>query len=91
MTELRERMIRAMQLRNYSPRTQKGYVYDIARLARHYRRAPDSLTQKEIEDYLLHLMLDCGHKASSIRTFLAALRFFYYREQDVDDTCHAAA
>lgn len=77
MTELREQMIRAMQLRNYSPRTQKSYVYDIARLTRHYRRAPDCLTQREIEDYILHLMVDRGHKISSIRTFLAALRFFY--------------
>lgn len=41
MTELRERMIRAMQLRNYSPPTQKGYISCIVRLTRHYRRLPN--------------------------------------------------
>jgi site-specific recombinase XerD len=77
MTELRERMIRAMQLRNLSPRTQNGYVQCIARLARHYHRAPDRLGQREVEDYLLHLMQDCGYRASSTRTTVTALRFFY--------------
>lgn len=78
MTVLRERMIRAMQLRNFAPRTQKSYVSCILRLTRHYRRAPDRLSQQEVEDYLLHLMLDCGYQASSSRTLVSALRFFYF-------------
>jgi site-specific recombinase XerD len=77
MSELRERMIRAMQLRNLSPRTQQGYIQCITRLTRYYRRSPDRLSRKEVEDYLLHLLLDRGYKASSARTFMAPIRFFY--------------
>jgi integrase/recombinase XerD len=77
MSELRERMIRAMQLRNLSPRTQKGYIQCIVRLTRYYGRSPERLSQKEVEDYLLHLLLERGYKASSARTFMAPIRFLY--------------
>ena len=43
MSELRDRMIRDMQLRNLSPKTQKGYVYAVAGLAKHYHRSPDQI------------------------------------------------
>ena len=77
MTELRERMIRAMQLRNFSPTTQKNYLQCIAGLTRFHHRAPDRLSQQDVEDYLLHLMVDRGYRASSARTAVSALRFFY--------------
>jgi site-specific recombinase XerD len=77
MTELRERMIRAMQLRNFSHSTQKNYVQCITALTRYHNRAPDRLSQRDVEDYLLHLMVDRGYRASSARTAVSALRFFY--------------
>jgi site-specific recombinase XerD len=77
MTELRERMIRAMRLRNYSPATQKNYLQCIIQLTRYHRRPPDRLSQRDVEDYLLHLMVDRGYRASSVRTAVSALRFFY--------------
>jgi len=77
MTELRERMIRAMQLRHFSPSTQKNYVNLIAQLTRYHRRAPDRLSQRDVEDFLLHLMTDRGYRASSTRTAITALRFFF--------------
>jgi site-specific recombinase XerD len=78
MTELRERMIRAMQLRNFSPTTQKNYIECIVRLTRYHHRAPNRLSQRDVEDYLLHLIADRGYRVSSARSIVSVLRFFYF-------------
>ena len=40
---LRERMTEEMKLRNFSPATQKSYLYAVTRLTKYYRRPPDQL------------------------------------------------
>ena len=55
MTELRKKMIRAMELRNLSPNTQRGYLTAVKGLSRHYQKSPNKLTQEMVEDYLLYL------------------------------------
>ena len=40
MTELRQKMIRAMELKNLSPHTQRAYLAAVNGLARHYRQSP---------------------------------------------------
>lgn len=77
MTELREKMIREMQLRRFSERTQKSYVMAVAALAKHYGRAPDKITNKEVQDYLLYLMKDRKLAWSSCNLAVSAFRFFY--------------
>jgi len=49
MSKLREEMIRAMKLRNFSNKTQGAYLYQIMKLAGHYGRSPDQLTHKELQ------------------------------------------
>ena len=55
MTELREKMIRAMELLNLSKNTQRAYLAAGSGLARHYMKSPDKVTREMIEDYLLYL------------------------------------
>jgi integrase/recombinase XerD len=55
---LRDRMIEEMKLRNFSPATQKSYLYAVTRLARYYRRPPDQLDKEQIRSYLLHLTVE---------------------------------
>jgi hypothetical protein len=55
MTELRQKMIRAMELKNLSPRTQRAYLAAVKGLARHYRQSPTAIGKEMIEDYLLAL------------------------------------
>jgi hypothetical protein len=38
MTELRQKIIRAMDLKNLSPHTQRAYLAAVTELARHYRQ-----------------------------------------------------
>jgi hypothetical protein len=58
MTPLRHRMIEDMQIRNLTPNTQRVYVEQVARFARHFRRSPEYLGPAEIRSYLLYLVHD---------------------------------
>ena len=48
MTQLRQKMIRAMELKNLSTRTQRAYLSAVTGLARHYQQSPDKLTKEMI-------------------------------------------
>jgi site-specific recombinase XerD len=77
MTELRQKMIRAMQLNNLSDNTQRAYLADVTGIARFYNQSPDKLTKEKIEDYLLYLKNDKGNAPNSCYSVLTGLRFFY--------------
>lgn len=77
MTPLRKRMIEEMQLRGYAETTQRNYVYAIHRLATHYDRSPDQITDDEIRSYYLYLHNEKELAQSSLQVTIHALRFFY--------------
>ena len=77
MTELRERMMREMDLRNLSKNTQRSYVQAVAGLARYYMLSPDELTKEMIEDYLLYLKNGKGNAFTTVGSAISGLRFFY--------------
>jgi site-specific recombinase XerD len=77
MTPLRQKMIKAMQLRNLSPNTQQYYLAAVSGLARFYRQSPHTLTQEMIQDYLLYLKHDRGNTPGTCANVVAGLRFFY--------------
>ena len=72
MTELRQEMIRAMELRNLSANTQRRYLSAVTGLAKHYQRSPDQLTKEMIEDYLLYLKNDKANAPNSCASANAA-------------------
>ncbi len=55
MGALRAKMERDLVVRGLSERTGRGYLRSVAGVARHYGRAPDTLTVAEVETYLVHL------------------------------------
>ena len=77
MTPLREKMIKAMELRNLSQRTQRSYLSSVAGLANHYNKSPDKLSKDKIEDYLLYLKNNRGITSGSVAVVVTGLRFFY--------------
>jgi integrase/recombinase XerD len=77
MSPLRRRMTEDMQIRNLTPNTQRVYIEQVARFARHFGKSPDQLGPPEIRAYLLHLSQDRHLAARSIIVAVAALRFFY--------------
>ena len=52
MTPLRARMIEDMTLAGLAPRTQEVYLQAVRRLAAHYKRSPDLLSEEEVRDYV---------------------------------------
>jgi integrase/recombinase XerD len=74
MSPLRRRMTEDMQIRNLTPNTQRVYVEQVARFARHFGKSPDQLGPPEIRTYLLHLTQDRHLAARSIIVTVAALR-----------------
>lgn len=77
MTPLRQLMIQEMQIRNLAPNTQRSYLEQISRLARHFRKSPDLLGPAEIRAYQLYLTQEKQLSASSILVAVAAIRFLY--------------
>lgn len=77
MTPLRQRLIREMQLRAFSPRTIDSYVDAVAGLAAFYHRSPDRLKLEEVRSYLHHLLTERKLAQSTCNLRAAALTFFY--------------
>ncbi len=76
MTVLRKRLIEDMQVRNYSPRTVEAYVAAVAKVAKHFMRAPDQLTSEELRAFQVHL-LSVKTSWSQFNQIVCGLRFFY--------------
>ena len=77
MTQLREQMIRAMELKNLSKNTQRAYLAAVTGIAKYYNQSPNTLNKEMIEDYLLYLKNDKGNAPHSCSSVLTGLRFFY--------------
>ena len=78
MSELRTRMIRDMALRGFSPRTHESYVAAVVKLAKHYHRAPDQLTDEEVQRYLAYLIQERQPSWSTCSQAAHAFRFLYH-------------
>ena len=77
MTELRKRMIECLQLRGLGARTQHTYVGVVRRLATHYQKSPDHISEKELEQYFLHLIDVKKYSPSALTVALSAVKFLY--------------
>jgi len=71
-----EKMKADLKLRQYSPRTEKSYLYYAARFVRHFGRAPAEMGKAEIRQFLLALQ-ERGESASSLKLYVASIRFLY--------------
>jgi integrase/recombinase XerD len=77
MTELREKMIREMELRDLSKNTQKSYLQSVSGLAKYYKQSPNKVTKEMIEDYLLYLKKEKGNAPTTVGSAITGLRFFF--------------
>jgi hypothetical protein len=77
MTEVRQRMIADLQIRNYSPRTIECYTYHVACFAKHFGRSPDELGPEEVRQYQVHLVQEKKASWTSFNQAVCALRFLY--------------
>jgi integrase len=76
MGQLYVKMATDLKLRRYSPRTQKSYLWAARRFVRHFMRPPGEMGSAEIRQFLL-MLHERGESASSIKMYVASLRFLY--------------
>ncbi len=77
MSELRQRMIREMELRDFAENTQKAYFAAVEGLVRFYMKPPDQLNREQVEDYLLYLKKEKKSPYSKRNQITSGLKFFY--------------
>ena len=73
---LRQRMMDQMRIANLAESTQCAYIFEIERLAKHYKASPADLDGEQLRDWVLTL-IDRGLSPSSTNSTLAAFRFLY--------------
>ena len=76
MTPLRARMIEDMTLAGLAAGTQAIYIQAVRRLAAHYRRSPDQLSEEEVRAYLLALR-ERGVALGTFKTNHGGIQFLY--------------
>jgi len=70
-------MIEAMQLRGLAPRTQESYLSAVRQLALHFHTSPDLISEDELRQYFLFLIVDRQLAPNSTNVALNAIKFLY--------------
>ena len=79
MTPLRKEMIKQLELQRLAPNTRMAYVRSVEGLAKHYGRAPDRVSSREIRDYLHHLLVERQLSWSTCNVAACGIGFFCKR------------
>ena len=94
MTELRQRYLQDLRLRNYSPKTLQTYVHCVSLFARYFKRSPGQLGPEHIREYQRYLVEEKKCSWSRFNQTVCALRFLYRntlgRDWAVSHICRAA-
>lgn len=75
ISPLRQRMLDDMRLRNFSPKTQSGYIRAVKQFAGFLGRSPDNATAEDLRSFQLDLV-DRGISPGSLNVTISGLRFF---------------
>ncbi len=77
MSKLREEMIKVMNLKDLSINTQNAYLRGVTGLAKYYMKSPEQISNKMVDDYLLHLKNDLKYAPMTCGVSKAAIKFLY--------------
>ena len=77
MTPLRKRMIDDLQLRGCASATQEAYLWAVQKLARHYHKSPDLVSEQELRAYFLHLTRVERCAPGTLKIALSGIKFCF--------------
>ncbi len=89
MGQLRERMDEDMAMRGLSPNTRKTYLQCVGVFVRWFKRSPRELGAEHVRAFLLDLLRVKKRAASTIATYVGALRFLFFVTLRRTDLCFA--
>ncbi len=84
MGELRERMIRDMEIKGYSPETQEAYLRNAVGFVRFFGISPTELGEEQVRTYLHHLIVERELSQSYVNQAYSGLKFLYEQTLKVD-------
>ncbi len=76
-TDLRTQFLNYMTLQRFANHTKRTYVTGVKGLAKYYMLSPDTLTNDQIQGYLLHLLKDRKLTWGTVNAYLSGLICFY--------------
>jgi integrase/recombinase XerD len=82
MGVLRNRMAADLRLRNLRPSTQQSYLGCARKFAAYHMRSPAEMGTEQVRDFLVHLRDDKHLHPSTIKGYVAALKFLYANTLD---------
>ena len=77
MPEYYEKSMRALQLAGKGESTQVAYTRAVRQLVDHHGKAPDKITEEDVESYFLHRLSVDKWSASTMRIAHCGIRFFF--------------
>lgn len=77
MTQLRQRYLEDLRLRNYTAKTQECYVYCVSAFAKYFNKPPQELGPEHIREYQLYLLEKKKCSWAHFNQTVCALRFLY--------------
>lgn len=77
MDTLREQMMKDLQLKGITPRTQKRYLREIGIMADYFDKPLEELAEKEVKDYLVHMLESRKLSRGTYRGYVAGIKFLY--------------
>ena len=77
VTDLRTQFFNYMTLQRLADHTQRTYVTSVKGLAKYYMLPPDTLTNEQIQDYLLYLLKDRKLAWGTVNAYLSGMICFY--------------
>jgi len=75
-----------MTLQRFADHTKRTYVTGVKGLAKYYKQSPDTLSNEQIQDYLLYLLQDRKLTWGSVNAYLSGLVCFYRGFHKWDET-----
>jgi integrase/recombinase XerD len=81
ISPLRQRLIDDMNMRRFSPETQRNYIRDVGRLATFLGRSPDTATAEDLRRFQVD-QREAGVPVPTMNSIVSALRFFFTQTLD---------
>ena|GEM_PF-1453997 len=77
MSNLHDKMLKDMQLRGFSPRTQYQYLKNLKSFETHFSKPAQQMGQDELRDFLHYLIGEKQVSSSYVNSVYSALKFFF--------------
>ena len=77
VSSLRQRMSDDLEMRGFAAKTRASYLRSVSRLAKHFGRSPETLSDEEIRRYFVHLACERKLSRSTVKIALSGIKFLF--------------